>query len=308
MINNSIIKNTKYLILLTLLMVSVWSLASGLLMKLLGVVNSKSLGEGQGLRPLIALIIVCLLNSIIIIWYTKRSTLCCNNLFFMVFIVSFGVMFFMTQIETMYFNYAIKMPRQIIFSTLATGVAVGIVASVFAVKIKKHNNRIEYIGAKNRIYKHKLRELILKTAVLATIYTIFYFVFGYYIAWQFPLLREYYTGTQQILPFFIHMKNQLSTDPWLVLFQIFRGMLWAIIGYLTAESISTKRHIEKYLLVASVLSIGLCTPLLVPNSFMPAGVRVGHFFELLLENFLFGIILVYFYSVKRTAKRIIRVI
>jgi hypothetical protein len=40
------------------------------------------------------------------------------------------------------------------------------------------------------------------------------------------------------------------------------------------------------------MSIGLAMPLLLPQDFMPAPVRLGHFFELLIENFIFGVVVV----------------
>lgn len=287
--NTNIFKNIKQLLLLTVSMVITWIIVSGILQRVLGMSSGKNEGHKEAVIALGYLFLLCCLNSIIIIWYTKRSIFSGKKLLLSVFTIVFGVMFFMTQIETIYFNYAIKMPGQLIFSTLFTGAVVSIVASIVSVKIKEQSNKF-----KNRIPKYESQKLPLNIFILALIYLIFYFIFGYFIAWQFPLLREYYTGSQKILPFILHMKNQLSTDPWLVLFQIVRGVLWALIGCLAVRSVDVKTGIEKYLLVGFILSVGLCTPLLLPNDFMPSPVRFGHFFELLIENFLFGTVSVYF--------------
>jgi hypothetical protein len=122
---------------------------------------------------------------------------------------------------------------------------------------------------------------------------IFYFFFGYYIAWQFPLLRQFYSGSTNILPFWTHMQSQLHEDVFLIEFQIFRGFLWTFIGYMLLRGIAIKNKIEGYILMGFLLSVPLSIPLFVPNDFMPAGIRFGHFFELLIENFLFGVILTY---------------
>jgi len=70
-------------------------------------------------------------------------------------------------------------------------------------------------------------------------------------------------------------------------------------GYILLKGLSVKNKIENYILMGLLLSVSLATPLLVPNDFMPPDVRLGHFFELLIENFLFGVILTYILPVNR---------
>lgn len=287
----------KFTLTLTGLMVGFWSFISGLLQGLLGFVDPATFNASTALNPLPALFLVCLLNSVIVVWYVKRTQFSGKELFLRVFIIIFGVMFFMTQIETVYFNGAIKMPWQIIFSTVASGFVVGLASSFYAVKIKR---KIVSESQKALLKtKFSFGDFIMKTSILSVVYMIFYFLFGYFVAWQFPVLREYYSGSTNMLSFGNHMLNQLNQDPSLIVFQIFRGALWALIGYIVLVGLSTKEKIEKYIIVGLILSVGLSTPLFVPNEYMPSGVRFGHFFELLIENFLFGVILTYVYSYKR---------
>ncbi len=132
--------------------------------------------------------------------------------------------------------------------------------------------------------------MVWKFAVLALAYVVLYFGFGYFIAWQFPKLREFYSGSREILPFFTHMRGQLSTDPWLVVFQVFRGVLWTAIGYCVTRGVAGIKGWERLCLVGCALSIGLATPLFVPNEYMPGAVRLGHFFESLAQNFPLGVL------------------
>lgn len=136
----------------------------------------------------------------------------------------------------------------------------------------------------------RLNLLVWKFGLLSVIYTIFYFVFGYYIAWQFPALREYYSGSTDILPFLAHMAGQIETDFTLILFQVARGFLWAGIAYIVTVNLPAAKLWERMIICGLAVSIGLATPLFVPNEYMPSAVRFGHFFELLIENFLFGAI------------------
>jgi hypothetical protein len=282
---------------LTGLMVGFWSFFAGLLQGLFGFVDSATFNASTALSPLPTLFLVCLLNSVIVVWYVKRTQFSGKELFLRIFIIIFGVMFFMTQVETVYFNGAIKMPWQIIFSTVATGFVVGLVSSFYAVKIRgRIVDKSQNVLVKN---KFSFRDFFMKTSILSVVYMIFYFLFGYYVAWQFPVLREYYSGSTSMLSFGDHMLNQVNQDPMLIVFQIFRGALWALIGYIVLVGLSTKEKIEKYIIVGLILSVGLSTPLFVPNEYMPSGVRFGHFFELLIENFLFGVLLTYVYTYKQ---------
>lgn len=291
--------SVKFTLTLTGLMVGFWSFISGLLQGIFGFVDPATFNAATALKPLPALFLVCLLNSIIVVWYVKRTQFSGKQLFFRVFIIIFGVMFFMTQIETMYFNGSIKMPWQIIFSTVATGFVVGLLSSFYALKIKgKIVSEPQNVLLKT---KFSFVDFFVKTSILSVVYMIFYFLFGYFVAWQFPVLREYYSGSTSMLSFGDHMMNQINEDSMLIVFQIFRGALWALIGYIVLVGLSTKEKLEKYILVGLILSVGLSTPLFVPNEYMPSGVRFGHFFELLIENFLFGVLLTYVYTFKQTS-------
>ena len=130
---------------------------------------------------------------------------------------------------------------------------------------------------------------------MAVIYVVFYFIFGYFIAWQFPELREYYSGSSEILSFPVHMQQQFQSDPWLPIFQLLRGAIWAGMGLFIVSALDRAMKWERFVIVGLSLSVGLSTLLLVPNPFMPSNVRFGHFFELLLENFIFGALLVWIF-------------
>lgn len=273
-------------------MVAVWSFVSGLSLGLMGFVDPAAFGPAKALEPLPGLFLACLLNVLVIIWFVSRSQLTGFKLGLVVFTVIFGVMFFMTQIETIYFNDSIQMPWQIIFSTVLTGVFVGLVVAVLAVRSKKQAEPDQADS------QNPYPFVFWKFAALSIVYLVFYFFFGYYIAWQFPALREYYSGTTDILPFIVHMQGQIADNFDLILFQIVRGFLWAGIAYVVAINIPKARLWEKAIIVGLAVSVGLATPLFVPNDYMPAAIRFGHFFELLIENFLFGVIAVFLFQAR----------
>lgn len=275
---------------MTGVMVGVWSFVSGLLLGLMGFIDPATFGPEQAFDPLPGLLVTCLLNAVVVAWFVTRTRLKGFGLAAVVFLVVFGVMFFMTQTETVYFNEAIQMPRQIVFSTIITGVFVGAAASWLACRNKRKMEAGVPDESEHGSTPSRPWHGFLKGSVLSLMYLAFYFLFGYFIAWQFSALRSYYSGTTDILPFFIHMRNVIAADPGLVPFQILRGYLWAGIAFAIATNTGIARKWERRILVGCALSVGLATPLLIPNPYMPAAVRLGHFFELLIENFALGFI------------------
>lgn len=292
-------ENIKFTIILTAFTSIIWSLVSGILMGVFGFVNPTS-NPSDSINSLLSLLLLCFLNAIMVIWYTKRSRYSGKKLFINILIIIFGIMSVMTQMETIYFNKSINMPLLMIFITVFTTAMVGVFSGMYAVKVEAKSEvqvRNEY-----ELKMFSTKKNIEKIIFLSFVYMIFYFLFGYFIAWQFPELRQFYTGTKDILPFGIHIKNQINQDPFLIVFQIFRGFLWTMIGYTLLHGISVKNQVEKYILMGLLLCVPLATPLLVPNDFMPPIIRYGHFFELLIENFIFGVILTYILSVHQNIK------
>jgi hypothetical protein len=58
---------------------------------------------------------------------------------------------------------------------------------------------------------------------------------------------------------------------------------------------------RKALLIGLVFSIlGGIAPLIPPNEFMPADIRIGHGFEVGVSNLIYGVILGYLWGVSRT--------
>lgn len=303
--NSSIIsRNLRHIALVTGLMLGVWSFISGLLQGLLGFVDPATFDAGSALGPLPPLFLVCLLNVLLVTWIVNRTTLSGLRLGLVIFTVVFGVMFFMTQIETIYFNSAIQMPSEIILSTLATGIVVSLLVAWLSVRYQKTLEPSPAAQAASGTSLLQYQGILWKTGLMAVIYVVFYFVFGYFIAWQFPSLREYYTGSREILSFPVHMQQQFLTDPWLPVFQLVRGAIWAGMGLFIGAALTRAANWERSVIVGLSLSIGLSTLLLVPNPYMPNLVRLGHFPELFLENFLFGVLLVWlFRSSFGTAER-----
>lgn len=237
----------------------------------------------------IPLLIFCILNTGILTVYIINSKIRGLKLVGVTFIIFWGIQYFMTQIETLYFDSAIKMPLLGIMQVVIMGAISIIISALFAVlildKLKRKFNSSEH---KNTV-KFPFIKLLLNMIILAVCYAIIYFFFGYFVAWQFQDLREYYTGSTAILNVFQHMANQLESDPMLILFQLFRGLLWSGLSLIIMASLDT-RGWKTYIITGLLFSILITSPLIFPNSYMPTPVRLAHSFELFTSMFVFGIL------------------
>lgn len=278
MVDKEFLKNLGVLGGLTL---AVWSFISGLLQGIFGYINPATFGPAQALAPLPTLFITCLLNAGVVLWITHRTPLRGRKLGVLVFVVVFGVMFFLPQLDTVYFKETLGIPWGVIGATLASGIGVGWVSAKIAVKYQEERGTAREENQMKIIVVPPMAKLLL----LAMVYVALYFLFGYFIVWQSSAARLFYSGTRAIAPFWVHMRHQESG---LLVLQIVRGLLWGWIGYVVVMHIPRALSRERMILVGLALSVGLAFPILIPNPYMPWSVRQVHFVELLTENFLFG--------------------
>ena len=281
--------------------IGVWSFISGLVEGLAGFVDPNSFDANQALGPLPGIFMTALLQTLIVTWYTNRTQLSGTNLGIVIFTMIFGVQFFMSQIETLYFLDSIQIPWQIILGQVLAGVGVGFLAAALCVRYRNKLDKLQdnlKLGFNNLPVNIAIRRF----TILAFAYTLIYYIFGYFVAWQFPALREYYSGSTELVPFLPYMREALTGEPQLVLFQIFRGYLWAGIAYMATMNLPKAKHWERIVIVGLAMSIGLAFPILVPQNYMPTAVRLGHFPELLSSNFVFGVIAAWLFAKEFTPR------
>jgi len=279
----------RYLLKLSVFTLTVWSFISGLLQGLLGYIDPATFGPEQALAPILPLFLTCLLNAGVVLWMTKRTSLTERKLGALIFAVVFGVMFFLPQIETVYFNSALQVPLGVIGATLVSGIGVGLVSAKIAMQFQQEGQAP--IGSAPLRARYTAGKIV----ALAVLYVVLYFVFGYYIAWQSPAVRVFYNGSRSLVPFWAHLKQQAVG---LFVLQFARGVLWALLGYLLVVNLPLASTRERIVIVGLALSVGLAFPVLVPNPYMPWAVRRVHFIELLVENFVFGAVTAWLFAQK----------
>jgi hypothetical protein len=266
-------------------MLAVWAFLAGLAVGIFGEITR----ESQTPVTILIFFALVLVNVLVYEWYILRSNAYGRRLILILFLLIFGVIFFMAQIETLVFNDAIGMSVALIVALIVAGVVVAGVVSPLAVRLfKKHKPESAAISIALP-WEGSAAELAWKLTVLSLLYVALYMFFGYFIAWQVPALREFYSGSTELLGFVQQWANTIKADPTLLLVQIFRGYLWAGLALLAARTIGTGRIWERLTIVGLLMSVGVSLQILLPNPYMPDAVRYGHFPELFIENFLFGV-------------------
>jgi hypothetical protein len=246
---------------------------------------------------IIPVLIYCLLNTLVLTLFIVKSKLRGYKLAAVSFIVFWGVQYFMTQIETLYFNDSVKMPISQVIKVVTSGAIYAAIFSLLAVLILgKFKKKVNSPNADVKI-KVSINNIIPNMIILSFIYVIIYFAFGYFVAWQFADLRYFYTGSTSIENIFQHMSNQLNQDPVLILFQFFRGFLWSALAVIIIYSLSIKKW-ATYIITGLLFSILITTPLIFPNAYMPTPVRFAHSFELSTSMLTFGVISVIIFKNK----------
>ena len=233
-----------------------------------------------------AFIFVSLINALVLSFLIIRSPWRGLKLIGAVILVHFGVETFMAQIETLYFNRAVQMEAAEFIGIVAAGALRALIFAPIAVpifgKLKQPEQSEVKLPAVGPLWdKHFV--------AMAAFYVVVYFMFGYFVAWQFEDTRLYYSGTTAIKPFFVHFFDLFFIeDPVILFFQLLRGALWTALVIIILRMVRAKRW-EASLAVAITFAVFISLPLgLFPNPYMPPMVAQSHFIEVSTSMLLYG--------------------
>jgi hypothetical protein len=234
----------------------------------------------------LSLLAVCFLDTVVLTYVILRSRWAGWQLMATVFVVFYGVTTVMSQIESAVF--ITRLPPGMLPRLFLMGALIAAPYSVLAVLILGKRTAVPGDPAPNTRLVMPAGEWVWKLAVIAAVYVVLYFTFGYFIAWKNPAVREYYGGIDEGA-FFVHMGTVLRTAPWLVPFQIVRAMLWTGLALPVIRMMQGRR--EAVLAIGLLFCVVMNAQLLLPNPYMPETVRMAHLVETASSNLLFGLFL-----------------
>jgi hypothetical protein len=244
--------------------------------------NSES-SEQSG-AAVLTLLAVCFLQVVVLTHLILRSRWTGWRLVATVFVVFYGVMTFMPQIESAVFLN--RLPPGTLSRLFLMGLLIAVPFSVLAVLIlgKRKSDAVDTEPNSRLVMPPS--EWVWKLAVIGLVYVILYFTFGYFIAWKNPAVPEYYGGTDPG-SFFAQMGTVLRGTPWLIPFQILRAMFWVALALPVIRMLKGQWP-ETAVALGSLFAV-MTAPLLLPNPYMPEPVRMAHLVETASSNFIFGV-------------------
>ncbi len=223
-----------------------------------------------------------------------RSTWSGWKLVLTIAVVFYGVMTFLSQIETVVFlKYLVDIvDPEMIPKLFIQGAIVAALSSPIAVWAHGKMKRSEDISLQepdNRLVM-TTSQWAWKLVLLAVIYILIYISFGQFVF--IPLagdaFEEFYAG--------------LEMPQWVLLLQAVRALIWVALAIPVIRMMKGPWW-EAGLAVALMFSVLMGALLLIPQNIMPDAIRVAHFVEVTLSNFLFGWIVVFVLNYQRPLKK-----
>lgn len=196
----------------------------------------------------------------------------------------YGVVTFMSQIETGYFADSLGVDDNILVRLFLAGLPVALLFVPLAVWVlgKARSTTADMSLTTN--LPADAKEWMWKLGSIAVLYVAVYFTFGFFVAWQNPSLVSMYDAVSH---------PQIFNNARLVPFQLMRGVLWGLLAVLFIHILRGGK-LEKAALIGILFAVPMSIGLIFPNNpFMPdASVRMSHLVELLSSNSLFGVLVV----------------
>jgi len=234
------------------------------------------------------LLVVSFIDTLILTYFILRSRLRGLRLMVIVALVFYGVKTFTSSIEAWWFmdNLTPEDISGLFLLTIPMTVLFPLVAVLLLGKAKKG---VKVDDSPNTRLEMPIRQLVWKVAFLsAIVYPVLFWTFGYYVAYSNPELVAFYGDTHPG-SFIVQMGKLWANDPFVFLFEMFRGALWVALAALVIRF--TKGRIwEAGLLVALMFTLVQNDVHLIPGG-MPTSIRASHFIETASSNLIFAVII-----------------
>jgi hypothetical protein len=227
--------------------------------------------------------LLALVNTAVIMMLILRSTWAGWKLMLAVGFSFYGVFTFLSAIEAVYFGPALSIPPEDFSGLFLSGILTPLIFVPLAVIILGKGKAATADEPNTRLMM-PVTEWLWKLAAIAIIYPLIYSLFGFFIAWQNPDLVAMYGGGTN---------PEVFNPGRLIALQMFRAMLWVLFA-VPVIKMTKGSNWQVAVVVGLLYSLPMAISLILPNPYMPdAGVRLSHFIEIMLSNFLFGWIVTY---------------
>ena len=272
-------------IVLTMVMFVLWTIGTSIFSADSALAQQMSPEEAAAAGMM--LIVVSFIDTLILTYFILRSRLRGLRLMVTVSLVLYGVKTFLSIIEAWWFMTDVnagEMPG-LFLMTVPMAVLFPVIAVWMLGKAKKGE---EVDETPNTRLVMPTGQLVWKVAFLSVIvYPALFWTFGYYVAFSNPELVAYY-GSTHPGSFLAQMGNVWADDPFVFLFEIFRGLLWVALAVPVIRT--TKGRVWETGLILGLLFALVQNDVHLIPGVMPPSVRLSHFIETGSSNFIFALI------------------
>ena len=247
---------------------------------------------------LFMMFLACGLNTFVVMFTISNSRWSGIKLFSVIALEIYVIQFFLSQIETLWFNEALELSMELIYSIFLGGLFAACLFSLVSVWImgRFKTDKVNHLTFKN----HSIKDLVWRIGILAIIiYPILYFLAGYFIAWQFEAVRLHYSGSSVLQTFWVTLWQNIKSNLWF--WQIARGLLWIAIAWPVLKM--TRGGFPRSGLILGLLfAVLMNAQHLIPNPYMPGIIPLAHAIETASSNFIWGFIIAWMITPKQVVR------
>jgi hypothetical protein len=242
-----------------------------------------TLSPDQAAAALTGTFIMALVDTLIVTLIVLRSRWRGWRLALGVAFSLYGVMTFLSQIETAWFAPAmttLRITPELLRGLFLQTLPVVLIWVPLAVALLSWGWRLPAPEEPANALPGSVGGWAWRLAAIAAIYLALYFGFGYVVAWQNPEVQALYDSGAN---------KQVFAYARLIPFQILRSLLWVLFALPIIRLTAGPRW-----WVALIIGLLFALPMnifhVIPNDLMSPSVRLSHFVETASSNFIFGLI------------------
>ena len=233
--------------------------------------------------------VCCLLEVIVLHFYIVTIPWNRGARFVIIWLVLFLLQFGLTQVEVWFYVDPQIISHRMVLST----VAAGFIMSMLYTTLITFTYPLTSPSSPSNSESHTKSWLFILTLGIL-IYPAIYFTAGYFIAWQWEVIRTYYTGQTDLLSFGQVMWANFKSGAYGL--QAFRGIIWTLLSLWILRSMVTNSWLYKGIIMGLLFAIIMNAQHLIPNPLMPDDVRAIHALETSVSNFVWGFIIVWLWG------------
>jgi hypothetical protein len=207
------------------------------------------------------------------------------KLFIYLLLVMFLTLYLHSQIEIVLFRNSFPVMTTLdIISVMLAGLFPLLATIPILIKFFRNNN---YSAETEKI---NIGKTALKLGIIGILFCCIYWIFGYFVAWQFEELRMFYSGSPEKSGFFQQVFGNNHPAPVFAMFliQIMRGFLYGL--FIVPLKIMVTKNRREFTISVCLVYLCVAFMLIIPNFLFPDIVRYIHLFEVTGSMLLFGII------------------